>query len=138
MKKEFVRAVPVLERLEQRGHLAYFVGGSVRDSIMGKEIHDVDIATSATPQEVKELFDRTIDVGIQHGTVLVFHEGEPYEVTTFRTESQYKDFRRPEQVEFVTSLLEDLKRRDFTMNAMAMDKDGILYDPFKGREDIES
>src|SRR3954465_913519 len=91
MKKEFVRAVPVLERLEQRGHLAYFVGGSVRDSIMGKKIHDVDIATSATPQEVKELFDRTIDVGIQHGTVLVFHEGEPYEVTTFRTESQYKD-----------------------------------------------
>ncbi|WP_455675383.1 CCA tRNA nucleotidyltransferase [Pradoshia sp.] len=138
MKREFVRAVPVLDQLEQRGYLAYFVGGSVRDSIMGKEIHDVDIATSATPQEVKEVFGHTIDVGIEHGTVLVFHEGEPYEVTTFRTESLYKDFRRPDQVEFVTSLEEDLKRRDFTMNAMAMDKEGGLYDPFMGREDIES
>ena len=136
MKKEFVRAVPVLEKLEQRGYLAYFVGGSVRDSIMGKEIHDVDIATSATPEEVKETFGHTVDVGIEHGTVLVFHEGEPYEVTTFRTESLYKDFRRPDQVEFVTSLEEDLKRRDFTMNAIAMDKDGMLYDPFLGRKDI--
>ena len=138
MKQEFVRAVPVLEQLEQGGYLAYFVGGSVRDSIMGKEIHDVDIATSATPLEVKEIFGHTIDVGIEHGTVLVFHEGVPYEVTTFRTESAYKDFRRPDQVEFVTSLREDLKRRDFTMNAIAMDKDGCLYDPFSGREDIEN
>ncbi|PQD96930.1 CCA tRNA nucleotidyltransferase [Pradoshia eiseniae] len=138
MKQEFVRAVPVLEQLEQGGYLAYFVGGSVRDSIMGKEIHDVDIATSATPLEVKEIFGHTIDVGIEHGTVLVFHEGVPYEVTTFRTESTYKDFRRPDQVEFVTSLREDLKRRDFTMNAIAMDKDGCLYDPFCGREDIEN
>ncbi len=137
MKKEFVQAAPVLCQLQEKGYLAYFVGGSVRDSIMGKDIHDVDIATSAMPQEVKEVFGHTVDVGIAHGTVLVFHEGVPYEVTTFRTESTYKDFRRPDQVEFVTSLEEDLKRRDFTMNAIAMDKDGTLYDPFKGHEDIE-
>jgi len=98
MKKEFVQAAPVLCQLQEKGYLAYFVGGSVRDSIMGKDIHDVDIATSAMPQEVKEVFGHTVDVGIAHGTVLVFHEGVPYEVTTFRTESTYKDFRRPDQV----------------------------------------
>ncbi|PFA70055.1 CCA tRNA nucleotidyltransferase [Bacillus sp. AFS015802] len=132
----FQQAVPVLRRLEKAGYEAYFVGGSVRDHILKRLINDVDIATSAYPQEVKEIFHKTVDVGIEHGTILVLEEGREYEITTFRTESAYADYRRPDKVEFIRSLEEDLKRRDFTMNSMAMDGDGKLIDPFHGMEDI--
>ncbi|MEJ9212304.1 CCA tRNA nucleotidyltransferase [Bacillus smithii] len=132
----FQKAVPLLERLEQAGYEAYFVGGCVRDYYLGRPINDIDIATSALPEEVKEIFPNTVDVGIEHGTVLVLHNGEGYEVTTFRAESDYKDFRRPEKVVFIGSLYEDLKRRDFTMNAMAMDRTGRVVDPFNGKEAI--
>jgi tRNA nucleotidyltransferase (CCA-adding enzyme) len=136
MDKLFVQAVPIIEKIEQAGFKAYFVGGSVRDQIIGRVINDVDIATSATPQEVKAIFSRTADVGIKHGTVLVIEKHGTYEITTFRTESSYSDFRRPDTVEFVQSLTEDLRRRDFTMNSMAMDKNGNMIDPFSGKEAI--
>ena len=103
----FVAAFPVLQTLKKAGHEAVFVGGSVRDLVLGKEISDVDIATSATPEEVKSLFTHTVDVGIEHGTVLVIYHQESYEVTTFRTEGTYQDFRHPDSVTFVRSLEED-------------------------------
>lgn len=134
----FQQALPVLKKLEKSGYEAYFVGGAVRDLFLSRSIHDVDIATSATPLEVKSIFTHTVDVGIDHGTILVLHKGTGFEVTTFRTESAYSDFRRPDHVEFVRSLYDDLKRRDFTMNAMAMDKEGQWIDPFNGKEDIQN
>ncbi|WP_050180705.1 CCA tRNA nucleotidyltransferase [Domibacillus robiginosus] len=133
----FRQALPVIDRLEAAGYEAFFVGGAVRDLFLGRPVHDVDIATSAVPAEVKAVFGHTVDVGIDHGTILVLHNGAGFEVTTFRTESDYTDFRRPDRVEFVRSLYEDLKRRDFTMNAMAMNKSGEWIDPFGGKEDIE-
>ena len=133
----FQKAIPLLEKIEQAGFEAYFVGGCVRDFYLGRPISDIDIATSALPEEVKEIFPNTVDVGIKHGTILVIHKGEGYEVTTFRAESDYKDFRRPEKVVFIRSLYEDLKRRDFTMNAMAMDRNGKVVDPFNGKEAID-
>ncbi|WP_110112437.1 CCA tRNA nucleotidyltransferase [Bacillus sp. CGMCC 1.16541] len=136
MKKPFIQPLTILKKLEQNGHEAYFVGGAVRDSIIGREIGDVDIATSAKPEEVMSLFPKTIDVGIEHGTVVVLHEGEPYEVTTFRSEGEYDDFRRPSSVQFISSLKEDLQRRDFTINAIAMNRHGNIIDPFKGKEAI--
>ncbi|OES44506.1 CCA tRNA nucleotidyltransferase [Domibacillus iocasae] len=133
----FRQALPIVERLEASGYEAYFVGGAVRDLFLSRPIHDVDIATSATPSEVKSLFTHTVDVGIDHGTILVLHNGTGFEVTTFRIESEYSDFRRPDHVEFVRSLYEDLKRRDFTMNAMAMNKAGKWIDPFHGKDDMQ-
>lgn len=135
--KPFLDALPVIEKIEEAGFEAYFVGGSVRDALLDKEIHDVDIATNAFPEEIKHIFPKTIDVGIEHGTVMVLWKGESYEVTTFRTESTYQDFRRPDKVEFVRSLEEDLKRRDFTVNALAMDKKGTIMDYFHGQEDLK-
>ena len=137
MNEVFKKAVPILEKLENAGYEAVFVGGSVRDLLMGRDINDVDIATSATPSEVKEVFRNTVDVGIEHGTVLVIEEGEAYEITTFRAESEYVDNRRPKEVVFIRTLEEDLKRRDFTMNAIAMDGKGKMIDPFNGRKAIE-
>ncbi|MFI8688415.1 CCA tRNA nucleotidyltransferase [Rossellomorea sp. NPDC077527] len=134
----FQQAVPVLKKLEKAGFEAYFVGGSVRDFILGRTINDVDIATSAYPEEVKRIFQKTIDIGIDHGTVLVLEGEREYEITTFRTESSYADFRRPDKVEFIRSLEEDLKRRDFTMNSMAMDGEGRVRDPFQGKKDIHN
>ncbi|KKB37659.1 CCA tRNA nucleotidyltransferase [Bacillus thermotolerans] len=136
-ERVFEQAAPLLKRLEEAGFEAYFVGGSVRDYLLGRPIGDVDIATSALPEEVKHIFPKTVDVGIEHGTVLVLWEGNGYEVTTFRTESDYKDFRRPEKVSFVRSLTEDLQRRDFTINAMAMDRTGRIIDPFGGKEALQ-
>lgn len=98
---------------------------------MKRKIGDVDIATSASPNEVERLFKRTVDVGKEHGTVIVLWEDETYEVTTFRAESEYKDYRRPEAVRFITSLSEDLKRRDLTINAMAMSAEGEPLDYFE-------
>lgn len=134
---EYEKAIPVLNKLEQAGFQAYFVGGSVRDILLKQEIHDVDIATSAFPEEVKQLFPRTIDIGIEHGTVLVLVNEEQYEITTFRTESAYQDYRRPDHVEFVRSLEEDLKRRDFTINAFALKEDGQIIDFFDGLSDLK-
>ncbi|MBO1000064.1 CCA tRNA nucleotidyltransferase [Bacillus sp. SD075] len=137
MDRLFLESVPILELIEVAGYEAYFVGGSVRDYILGRTINDVDIATSATPQEIKGIFPNTADIGIDHGTVLVITDMGTYEITTFRTESGYSDFRRPDAVQFVRSLTEDLQRRDFTMNAMAMDKTGKIIDPFNGKHDLE-
>ncbi|WP_044336369.1 CCA tRNA nucleotidyltransferase [Rossellomorea aquimaris] len=134
----FQQAVPVLKKIEMAGFEAYFVGGSVRDYLLNRPINDVDIATSAYPQELKEIFPKTIDIGIEHGTLLVVDEGREYEITTFRTESTYADFRRPDKVEFIRSLEGDLERRDFTMNSIAMDGQGRIFDPFNGREDIHN
>ena len=133
----FLEALPVMQQLVNAGYEAYFVGGSVRDMLLHKPISDVDIATSATPQEVKEIFSHTVDVGIEHGTVMVIHHKEGYEVTTFRTEEGYEDFRHPDKVTFVRSLEEDLKRRDFTINALAIGIDDQLMDFFDGIGDLE-
>ncbi|MFS0837917.1 CCA tRNA nucleotidyltransferase [Paenibacillus sp. 1P03SA] len=126
----------VLERLRSRRHEAYFVGGFVRDYVLGRPVKDVDIATSAKPEEVMEAFPKTVPTGLQHGTVTVLTGAYSFEVTTFRKETEYEGFRRPAEVEYITDLEEDLKRRDFTMNAMAMDADGSLIDPFEGRSDM--
>ena len=133
----FTAAFPVLKQLEQAGYEAYFVGGSIRDLILKRPIHDIDIATSAYPAEVKRIFPKTIDTGIKHGTVTVLNEGASYEITTFRTESGYQDFRRPDHVTFVQNLAEDLKRRDFTINALAMNRTGEIIDLFNGLGDLQ-
>lgn len=138
LPQEFELARPVLQTIEQAGYEAYFVGGSVRDTILGKTIHDVDIATSAYPNEIKSLFKRTVDTGIEHGTVMILDHGTGYETTTFRSESTYTDFRRPDQVTFVRSLTEDLKRRDFTINALAMRENGEIIDLFDGLADLQN
>lgn len=136
MKPPFQEALGIIQQLKQHGYDAYFVGGAVRDLLLGRPIGDVDIATSALPEDVMAIFPKTIDVGSKHGTVVVVHKGKAYEVTTFRTDGDYEDYRRPESVTFVRSLEEDLKRRDFTMNAIAMDEYGAIIDPFGGREAI--
>lgn len=138
MPSEFQEALPILEKIKSAGFEAYFVGGSVRDALLERPIHDVDIASSAYPEETKAIFDRTVDVGIEHGTVLVLENGQEYEITTFRTEDVYVDYRRPSSVSFVRSLEEDLKRRDFTVNAFALNEKGEIVDLFDGLEDLEN
>ena len=119
------------------GFTLYLVGGAVRDYLLGRENHDYDFATDARPEEVKSLFRRTIDTGIKHGTVTVLFRSGHYEVTTFRTEGAYKDSRHPDEVRFVRSLEEDLKRRDFTVNALAAAlPDGEILDLTEGRKDL--
>ena len=137
LPSEFQEALPIVEKLKAAGYEAYFVGGSVRDAILGRSIHDVDIATSAYPEETKKVFTRTIDIGIEHGTVLVLHGNQEYEITTFRTEDVYVDYRRPSHVSFVRSLEEDLKRRDFTVNAFALSDEAQIIDLFAGLKDLE-
>ena len=134
----FITGKKILERLKQAGFEAYFVGGCVRDYKMGREINDVDITTDALPEEVESLFENTVDVGIEHGTVIVVLSGRPFEVTTFRVESEYTDHRRPDSVVFTKELAGDLERRDFTMNAMAMDSEFKLIDPYAGLEAIKN
>ncbi|CAM3972467.1 CCA tRNA nucleotidyltransferase [Paenibacillus alkaliterrae] len=131
-------ASPIVRRLRAHEFEAVFVGGCVRDTVLGLPIKDVDIATSARPEQVMELFERCIPTGLQHGTVTVLYEGSGYEVTTFRQESSYEEHRKPESVLYITSLEGDLLRRDFTMNAMAMAEDGELLDPFGGLRDLET
>ncbi|WP_125766485.1 CCA tRNA nucleotidyltransferase [Lapidilactobacillus wuchangensis] len=135
---EFEQALPILQQISANGYEAYFVGGSVRDHLLGKPIADVDIASSAFPAEIKTIFPTTIDTGIKHGTVTVRWHQRNYEVTTFRTESGYQDFRRPDQVTFVRSLLQDLQRRDFTINALAVRQDGLVIDEFAGLTDLKN
>ncbi|WP_042355289.1 CCA tRNA nucleotidyltransferase [Bacillus rubiinfantis] len=138
MREPFLSAIPILKKLEDAGYEAYFVGGSVRDYLLHKPINDVDIATSALPEEVKDIFPKTVDIGIEHGTILILFGKKSYEITTFRTEGDYQDYRRPREVSFIRSLPEDLKRRDFTMNAIAMDKTGQLIDPYNGQQAIQN
>jgi len=131
----------ITSRLNESGHQAYLVGGCVRDYVMGLDPKDYDIATDATPEQVKDLFGRTVDVGAKYGTVLVIdHQTlEGYEVTTFRTDSKHTDdHRRPESVTFSGNLSDDLSRRDFTMNAMAYDLNyDVIIDPYNGQEAIK-
>ncbi|PYF06913.1 CCA tRNA nucleotidyltransferase [Ureibacillus chungkukjangi] len=138
INKEWHAALQVIDRIEKSGFEAVIVGGAVRDHLLQRKVNDVDVATSALPLEIKEIFSSTVDVGIEHGTVLVLDEGEPIEVTTYRTEGTYSDYRRPEEVKFVRNLEEDLQRRDFTINAMAFTKDGDIIDLYGGKEDIEN
>jgi len=128
----------ILRRLEAAGETAVLVGGCVRDLLDSAVPRDYDVATSALPERVASLFSHTVPTGIRHGTVTVLDFGEPVEVTTFRTEGEYRDHRRPETVTFVSALEADLARRDFTVNAMAFDLCGEIYDPFDGRKDLEN
>ncbi|HBC4303630.1 TPA: CCA tRNA nucleotidyltransferase [Staphylococcus aureus] len=137
-KSLFEQARPILEQIQDNGFEAYYVGGSVRDYVMGRNIHDIDITTSATPDEIESIFSHTIPVGKEHGTINVVFNDENYEVTTFRAEEDYVDHRRPSGVTFVRDLYEDLQRRDFTMNAIAMDTAYKLYDYFDGQQDINN
>ncbi len=128
----------IIDTLIENGYEAYIVGGCVRDCVLGKVPSDWDITTSATPEETKSLFKRTIDTGIEHGTVTVMLDKEGYEVTTYRIDGKYEDHRRPTDVEFTKSLEEDLKRRDFTINAMAYnDIEGVI-DIFGGIADLDN
>ena len=128
----------IIEVLEQAGYEAYAVGGCVRDSLLDDEPKDYDITTSATPTEVKALFKKTIDTGIEHGTVTVRMNGNSYEVTTYRIDGEYEDFRHPKEVKFTGSLEEDLLRRDFTINAMAYNEKTDLVDLYGGEEDLKN
>ena len=125
----------IIDELNHHGHDAYAVGGCVRDALLGREPEDWDVTTSAEPQEIKAIFPVTIDTGIKHGTVTVRLDGENYEVTTFRTDGNYADHRRPEEVYFTKSLEEDLLRRDFTINAMAWSGDHLV-DLYGGQQDL--
>lgn len=131
-------AEKILNILEENGYEAYVVGGCVRDSILGRDPDDWDITTSASPEQVKELFHRTVDTGLQHGTVTVLMDKEGYEVTTYRVDGDYEDGRHPKQVVFTSSLEEDLKRRDFTINAMAYHPVRGLVDLFHGIDDMQA
>ena len=127
----------IIRELKNAGYDAYAVGGCVRDSVLGRTPQDWDITTSARPQQVKEVFGHTIDTGIQHGTVTVMLEHEGFEVTTYRIDGEYEDARHPKNVEFTSELREDLKRRDFTINAMAYSDTKGLVDLYGGRADLE-
>lgn len=128
----------IIETIESGGYEAYAVGGCVRDSILGRVPDDWDITTSASPQEIKNLFRRTVDTGILHGTVTVIMEREGFEVTTYRIDGEYEDSRHPKEVTFTSNLTEDLKRRDFTINAMAYNDREGLVDAFGGIEDMKA
>ncbi|MBP3783627.1 MAG: CCA tRNA nucleotidyltransferase [Butyrivibrio sp.] len=128
----------ILDTMHEAGYEAYIVGGCVRDAILGKEPSDWDITTNALPAQVKELFRRTIDTGIEHGTVTVMAGKEGYEVTTYRIDGKYEDSRHPSEVTFTRDLLEDMKRRDFTINAMAYNEEEGLVDRFGGIEDLNN
>jgi tRNA nucleotidyltransferase (CCA-adding enzyme) len=130
----------IIGLLAQNGYDGYAVGGCVRDSLLGKAPHDWDICTPATPEEMLRVFEglRVIETGIKHGTLTVLLDGEAFEVTTYRVDGEYLDNRRPSSVRFVGSLIEDLSRRDFTVNAMAYNEQAGLVDPFSGADDLKA
>lgn len=130
-------AIQIMQMIEAAGYEAYIVGGCVRDLLMNRQPHDWDITTSAKPEEIKRIFKRTYDTGIEHGTVTVILNTEHFEVTTYRIEGEYKDFRRPDKVSFVDDITLDLSRRDFTMNAIAYHPDRGFVDPYEGQRDIK-
>lgn len=132
-----VKVKEILNIIREAGFEAYAVGGCIRDTLLLREPEDWDITTSATPQQIKGLFRRTIDTGIQHGTVTVMLDREGFEVTTYRIDGKYEDGRHPSEVIFTPNLEEDLKRRDFTMNALAYNEEAGLVDLFGGLEDME-
>ena len=127
----------IIDQLTASGFEAFAVGGCVRDTLLGREPEDWDITTSASPEQVKSLFSHTIDTGIQHGTVTVMKNHVGYEVTTYRIDGEYEDARHPKEVIFTSNLFEDLKRRDFTINAMAYNDERGLVDEFGGIEDLK-
>lgn len=127
----------IIEIIEKAGYEAYAVGGCVRDSLLLRNPNDWDITTSAKPEKVKELFKKTIDTGIEHGTVTVMMHHVGYEVTTYRIDGEYEDARHPKNVTFTSNLIEDLKRRDFTINAMAYNDRSGIVDAFDGISDLE-
>ena len=129
----------IIDRLHKHGYSAHVVGGSVRDSLIGRELGDFDITTDALPEQTKAVFSdqKTVDTGIKHGTVTLVLSGVPYEITTYRVDGDYKDNRHPDSVTFTASLREDLARRDFTVNAMAYEPEGGLVDPFDGCGDAK-
>lgn len=133
-------AFKILAEIESKGFEAYLVGGCVRDTLMKRPVHDIDITTNALPEEILRIFSgyRVIPTGLRHGTVTVVYSDEQFEVTTFRVDGDYSDSRRPDSVTFTSSVEDDLARRDFTMNAVAMSSDGRLIDPFGGRDDIKN
>ena len=135
---KFKDAINILKTFNKNGFEAYFVGGCVRDFLLGKDFSDIDITTNALPEQVKNIFRKSIDTGIQHGTVTILVNGESYEVTTFRKEDEYVNHRAPDKVEFVSDLKEDLDRRDFTINAMALDYKGKLFDFHNGEADLKN
>ena len=127
----------IIDTITDAGYEAFAVGGCIRDSILGRVPDDWDITTSAKPEDIKKLFKKTIDTGIEHGTVTVMLQGEGFEVTTYRIDGEYEDSRHPKEVTFTSNLREDLKRRDFTINAMAYNDEVGLVDIFEGISDIE-
>ena len=130
----------VMDILTTAGHKAYVVGGCVRDSIMGREPNDWDVTTDADPEQIQELFAsfRTVDTGIKHGTILIISGKTPVETTTFRIDGEYSDNRHPDKVTFTKNIIDDLARRDFTVNAMAYNETDGLIDPFDGQNDIRN
>lgn len=133
---EWQSAFDVVQALQVKGYEAVIVGGAVRDLLLQRVVNDVDVATSALPQQVKQVFTKTVDVGIAHGTILVTDFACPIEVTTYRTDGEYSDHRRPDNVQFVRSLKEDLQRRDFTINALALTADKEIIDYYQGQQDL--
>ena len=127
------------KRLENEGFETYLVGGAVRDRLLGKEIHDIDLTTRARPNDIMRIFSdlKLIDIGKKFGTIKVIYKSEEFEITSFRSESTYKDRRHPEKISFSDSIDEDLKRRDFTINAMAF-RNGELIDLFGGKKDLQN
>ena len=139
MRIEMPRDVEwIVGKIREHGYEAFAVGGCVRDTLLGREPGDWDITTSAKPEEVKAIFGKTVDTGLQHGTVTVIRNREGYEVTTYRIDGEYHDGRHPDSVEFTSNLKEDLKRRDFTINAMAYSHETEIVDEFGGMEDLDN
>ena len=127
----------IIDNIRSHGYEAFIVGGCVRDAVLGRIPGDWDITTSAKPEQVKEIFGKTVDTGLKHGTVTIIKHGSGYEVTTYRIDGEYEDGRHPKEVQFTSNLTEDLKRRDFTINAMAYSKDRGLIDEFGGMNDLQ-
>ncbi len=127
----------IIDNIRSHGYEAFIVGGCVRDAVLGRVPGDWDITTSAKPEKVKEIFGKTVDTGLKHGTVTIIKHGSGYEVTTYRIDGEYLDGRHPETVKFTSDLKEDLKRRDFTINAMAYSHETGIVDEFEGMEDLK-
>lgn len=132
-------AEKIISKLENSGFEAYFVGGCVRDKLIGRPVHDYDITTNALPEQIMNVFKdfHLITAGLKHGTVIVIYNKAPYEITTYRIDGGYSDSRHPDSVKFTSNLEDDLVRRDFTINSIAMDKHGIICDPLGGSDDIK-